>query len=465
MPENINNIDMQRAQPLFLKAEQVAATDNFDYAIDMYLEGLKYEPDSMDPGHVTLRKVALIRQGKGGKSASMMEKMKHRGGKTPVEEMLNAEYLLAHDPDNLTYAEAMLRAAVAGTYTETAKWLASLIFDANKAESRPSVATYMLLKDCYSKLQMFDKAVFVCKHALQMRPEDGLLQNEFRDLSAQMTMQRGKYGEGGDFRDSIKDKDSQDQLHMQQNKVKTIEFRIKAVENAKTALRNDPDSAPNLLKLAESLYELDTEKGYQSALKVLQGGFEIKKDFSFKRRLGELKTKKLRKGVRDAQKKASANPKNALLKNEVADAIMKFDAAQLEHFAACVAFYPTDLRMKYEYGLCLIKHKRYDEAIPFLQEAQRDPGIKIAALDETGLCFFLKGWYADAIDVFTQTLDSCEVQDGDLAKDIRYNLARSYEEDGQLEKAMAIFRKLAQLDFGFKDVRQRIDKLRNGQSI
>ncbi len=47
-----------------------------------------------------------------------------------------------------------------------------------------------------------------------------------------------------------------------------------------------------------------------------------------------------------------------------------------------------------------------------------------------------------------------------MAKDLRYNLARSYEEDGTVEKALEGYRKLAQLDFGFKDVRDRVNKLR-----
>ena len=82
-------------------------------------------------------------------------------------------------------------------------------------------------------------------------------------------------------------------------------------------------------------------------------------------------------------------------------------------------------------------------------------------MHETGLCFFLKKWYADAIDVFTQAIEACEVKDSKIAKDLRYNLARSYEKDGQADNAFEMFRKLAQLDFGYKDVKERVNKLRN----
>jgi tetratricopeptide (TPR) repeat protein len=96
------------------------------------------------------------------------------------------------------------------------------------------------------------------------------------------------------------------------------------------------------------------------------------------------------------------------------------------------------------------------------QEAKNDPRIRTAAMDKAGLCFLLKGWYEDAIDIFNQALKSCSVEDSNLAKDIRYNLARTYEAANQSAAALEIYRKLAQADFGYKDISERIDKLRSG---
>src|SRR4030042_1075937 len=114
-----DNGDLTKAVTFFRRAGEVAATDNFDYAIDMYIEGLQRAPDALE-GHKPLRHNALIRQAKGGKKPSVIDKMRHSRGKNPLENMLNAEYLLAKDPDNLTYAEQMLKAALpGGVYTTT----------------------------------------------------------------------------------------------------------------------------------------------------------------------------------------------------------------------------------------------------------------------------------------------------------------------------------------------------------
>jgi tetratricopeptide (TPR) repeat protein len=118
------------------------------------------------------------------------------------------------------------------------------------------------------------------------------------------------------------------------------------------------------------------------------------------------------------------------------------------------------LQAKYDYAVRLIRNKRYDDAIPMLQDSQKDPRHKISSLSKIGLCFFGKGWYSDAIDIFLRAIDEHESNDDSMAKELRYNLARSYEEQGELDKSLDIYRRLAQLDFSYRDVRKRVDNLR-----
>ena len=445
MPDADTEAGLEKAITFFECAEEIAATDNFDYAIDMYLESLRRAPDALEDGHIPLRRIALIRQGKGGKKASIIAKMKHRGGKTPLDEMLNAEYRLAKDPDHLPYAESMLKACVAGSYRRTADWIAQLVFDANRACAKPSLATYLLLKDCYKSLEMFTKAVEACRCAIEHRPDDDALADELMGLSAQMTVEKGKYGQEGDFRQSIRDREKQEILHSQEGLVKTAEFLAKAVEEARGAVEKNPESPANILKLAEALFDLRTDEGNEEAFEILQDALDRTKDFIFKRREGELRIKELKRDVLAAKAAARAEPENEELKNKLAESLERFAETELQHYRLCVENYPTDLRMKYEYGFRLLINKEYDKAIPLFQEAQREPQCRLAALDKTGLCFFLKGWFVDAIDIFSQALRFCEVRDSDIGKELRYNLARSYEENKQADKAIEVYRKLARL--------------------
>ncbi len=123
--------DLAKAKAFFERAVEAAEKSNFDYATNMYLDGLRYAPDALEEGHLPLCEIGLQRKSKGGKKPSMMERVKRLRGKTPLEQMLNAEYLFAKDPDHLPYAEAMLKAAVKGGYKKTAHWIANLIFQTN----------------------------------------------------------------------------------------------------------------------------------------------------------------------------------------------------------------------------------------------------------------------------------------------------------------------------------------------
>ncbi len=451
---------LDKARAFFERARNVAETDNFDYAIDLYLEGLRCAPDALHEGHIPLCELAFRRQGKGGKKPSMLERVKRLRGKTPLEQMLNAEYLFAKDPNHLPYAEAMLKAAAAGGYKKTAVWLANLVFQTNNAAAKPSFQTYVLLKDCYAAVGEFDKALVACQRAIKLKPEDAELADEFKELSAELTVARGRYDMEGDFRQSIKDREVQEKLQAQDSVVKTEDYRLSAVKEARDAFAREPNVPQNIFNLAEALSDLRNEQAENEAIELLEDIYEAKSDFSYKEEAGKLRIKQLKRMVKEARSAAEVDPEDEKAKSRLSELSARLNSAELEHYRLCVENYPTDLRARYEYGVRLLRDGRYDEAIPFFQEAQRDPRRKISAMDKIGLSFFMKGWYADAIDVFTKAIDSYEIKDDGVAKELRYNLARAYEAQGDGEKALELYRKIAQLDFAYKDVHQRIDKLR-----
>ena len=453
-----------KAKAFFDKAGKVAETKNFDYAIDMYLQGLRYTPDALTEGHLPLAELALQRQASGSKKPTMMERVKRLHGKTPLEQMLNAEYLFTKDHDHLPYAETMLKAAIAGGYNKTAGWIANLIFQTANASRNPSAQTYILLKDSYSALGQFDKAIAAIQRAARLRPDDGALSDEFKNLSAELTMARGNYDGEGDFRKSIKDREGQEKLQAQAGVVKTEDYRIKAVEDARKKIAQNSDLPANIFELADALSGLETDQAENDAISLLENTYKARNDFSFKRRAGLLSIKQLKRRIREAKNALEANPDDVESKTSLEQLSAQLTSTELEHYGLCVQNYPTDLGVKYEYALRLLRNEQYNEAIPLFQEAQKDPRRKIAALNKIGCCFSMKGWLADAIDVFSQAIDSHEIKNDAIGKELRYNLARAHEQQGDTDKALEIYRKIAQSDFAYKDVSRRVDKLRRRQN-
>ena len=83
MPEEDAQM-LAKARAFFEKAEKVGRTNNFDYAIDLYLQGLHYSPEALKEGHLPLCELALQRQRRGGKKPTMVERVKRLRGKTPL---------------------------------------------------------------------------------------------------------------------------------------------------------------------------------------------------------------------------------------------------------------------------------------------------------------------------------------------------------------------------------------------
>jgi len=459
MPDS-NNEQLTRARAFFERAEQVARTNNFDYAIDMYLEGLRCAPDALEEGHLKLHELALLRQTKGGKKPSVSERLRRLRGKNALEQMINAEYLFAKDPDHLPYAEAVLKAALQADCPMTGKWIADLVFQANNALARPSLQTYLLLRDSYEALELLDRAVVACQFALTVKPDDKLLQDEYQRLSTELTVSNGKYDNEGDFRKALKDREFQEKLQSQQSVVKTMDWRLTAVKDAREKFDQNPELSRSILDLAYALSDIEQDDTENEAIELLDNAYHEKGDFNFRLQAGLIRIRQLRREIAGAEDALEAGG-NDQAKKGLELLQRRLIETELEHFRSCTENYPTDAHFKYEYALRLLDNKQYDQAIPLFQEAQKDPRHKYVAMGEIGRCFYLKGWFADAIDVLSAAVDAYELKNDDTAKQLRYNLGRSYEAGGNNEKALEVFRKLAQLDFAYKDVSERINELRS----
>ncbi len=449
-----------KALVFFQRGEEVASTDNFDYAIDLFLEGIRREPDALEIGHAALRKISLIRQSKGGKKPSVIDKIKHKGGKAPIDEMINAEYLLAKDPDNLSYAMSMLCAAVAGGYRRTAEWIARLVLSACKASEKSPLSILETLKNKFVEMEMFDQAVMCCTLILQQKPEDMNCQTELKNYSASATIQHGKYDKTDSFSGSAKDMEGQQKITKKDTFKKDDEFRSAALEEALEKYKRMPDVYGHRVEYAQSLADMNDPAMTETACRMLLDWYEQTEDFGYKKLHGEIVIRDMRNKLRLFKTEAMTLGKEFDKGKEFKQAVKELAAFEVEYYEQCCKNYPTELKYKYELGVLLMHRKDFDEAIPLFQQAARKPGIKTKAMNLLGMCFFNKGWYSDAIDVFEDAIKHHPNED-DLFKELRYNLARACEFDGRKERALTIYRKLAQMDYSYRDVAVRVNKLRD----
>ncbi len=444
----------------FERGEEVASTDNFDYAIDLFLEGIRREPDALENGHAVLRKISLLRQAKGGKKPSIVDKIKHKGGKRPIDELVNAEYLLAKDPDNLSYAMAMLSASVSGGYRRTAEWLARLVLSACKASEKPPMAILATLKNKFVELEMFEQAVQCCSMILQQTPDDMNCQTEYKNYSASATIQHGKYDKAGNFSASAKDMDSQQKITRKDSSNKDDDYRRAALEEAMDKYKRMPDVYAHRIDYAQSLADVGDRQMTETACSMLLDWYEQTEDFGYKKLHGEIVIREMRSKLRILKAESVTLGKDFAKMEEFKLAVKQLADFEVEYYEQCCKNYPMELKYKYELGVLLMHRKDFDAAIPLFQQSSRKPGIRSKALNLLGMCFFNKSWYGDAIDVFEGAIKNHPNED-ELFKELRYNLARACEFDGRKDRALTIYRKLAQMDYSYRDVAARVNKLRD----
>jgi len=447
--------DVQRSSPsgkgkaFFDRADQVAETGNWDFAIEMYLEGIRREPNNIERGHQPLREVSLKRKVQGGKPAGMMESLKRRPGKDPVENLANAEYLLAKDPGSRSHMIQVLKAAQALQEVELIAWIAKILLEAQR-QGKPHLGTLLLLTQSFHDIEEYASAIAACEMARQLAPKDPKLSESLNELSAKYTIKKGKYDQEGDFTRSVKDLETQKELIQKDAMVKGKDFLRRQIEIARESYLQTPDEPGKINALVDALLKTQDEGDENEAIDVLTKAHKELGAYQFKVRIGDIRIAQM---TRRYRKLMEAGDKDAAM--EQAKKQLAFELAE---YADRAANYPTDLSVKFELGKRQFLAGKYDDAIGSLQQAQRDPRRHVLALNYLGQAFARKKWYREAAETYERALQA-EMPE-ERKKDIYYNLGETYEKMGEPAKARDMFSELAQLDFNYRDVSDRLDRLR-----
>src|SRR5215212_9887637 len=182
-----------KGKPFFDRAKTVADTGNYDYAIDMYIQGLFKEPFNVAE-HQALREVSLRRKITGGKSSGGGllggfggPKLPYKG-KTPKEALLNNEFLLAKDVGNITAMLAIVRNADLMKMKDVVNWAGAILKEANRTTKTPKAEIYIELAEIYEKHEEYHKATDAINAAAQLKPNDMELAAKGNHYAALATM-------------------------------------------------------------------------------------------------------------------------------------------------------------------------------------------------------------------------------------------------------------------------------------
>ena len=452
--------DRKKAKAFFDRGATVANTGQFDYAIEMYLTGLAIDPDAVE-AHVALRDIGLKRKGTGGKGLGMMDKLKlARPSKDDKQNMLNHEKLLAYDPGDAGHMVGLMQNAVRGGYGQTVMWVGPILQKINADATKPDVKKFIALKDAYLAVKKYKLAADALQFARLLRPEDMDLQNEFRHIAAMDTMEKGKYDQGGGFRDSQKDAEGQDLRGKQDSAVQTMDMMSSIILAAKREYEADPTEPGKINKYVDALIKTEQPNLENQAIDLLQRAFDSMRQFRFRLRIGQVRMQQMTRMEREMRKTVNANPADADGLQSYKQFVQEKLQLELAEFQLAMENYPTQALYKNEVALRLVQLRRFDEAIPVLQSLRQDPKYRHDAGGLLGRAFLEAGFVDEAIDTLAAAIGDYPNKGDQKSTDMTYIYARALEQKGEKTAAMKAYSQVAQINFNYKDVQQRIKKLR-----
>ena len=454
----ITPADRERAQKLFERAQSVAERGQYDYAIELFLEGLGHDPEAAEMLK-ELRKIALTRKAMGGKPLSGLKAMGLKRAADAKQSMLNAVKLLAYDPGNINHLVAIAKAAHKGGFRAMVLFIGPLLFRTN-LEGPKDTSTFLLLKDMYKEIGEFGLAGDALGYAAASRPEDANLQHELRALAAQMTITQGGYGGGGDFRASIRDTERQRALIEEDMDVRDVEAMAPVIARARKEYKESAGDKAKLVKLAEVLAKTENIKYENEAIELLEKTYRETQSYRFHYSAEEIKLRQMGRLERSMREQAEALPQDGALRRQLHEQIRERLDAELKHFQEATAAYPTELRHRFEVGKRLFELGRHADAIPWLQQAQVDPKYREEAGILLGRAFLEAQFVDEAVDTLRNRIAAYQIDGDTRAKELHYWYGRALETKGEIEMSLKAYSQIAQWDFGYRDVQSRIRELR-----
>ena len=454
--------EQAKAKVFFDRGNSVAGTGNYEYAIEMYLQGLNIDPENVD-AHQTLREFSLKRKASGGKDLGMFEKMKVKTNSADEKaNMLAAEKLLAYDPGNTARMLQVTQSALKAGFFDTVMWAGAITMRANAESKKPDYPTYIALKNVYKELERWKEAADAAKFAAELRPDDMDLAAERKNLDTLNTMDQGKYGKAKSFRDSIRDMDSQRKLLDQDKDVRSDDLMTRAIKEAEAEWTAEPNEPGKLSKYVDALLKTERPEEENRAIEVLEEAYDRTKQFRWRQRVGQIKIAQLNRMDRSMRDELAKDKNNAELKQRYAEFSREKAETELGELTQWVEAYPTDTRFRFEMAKRLFLLGRFDEAIPVFQHVRNDPKYRVEATSFLGRAFLENKFIEEAVETLKASIDDYQLRGDEKSKDMYYWYGRALEEQPDTAAALKAYSQVAQWDFNFRDVQGRIRNLRSG---
>jgi tetratricopeptide (TPR) repeat protein len=470
------------------RANQVIATGNFDYGIQLLLSCCK-----LDPGNLIYRQ-ALRRTEKakyrnnmrgsllaGVRTWTVRARIKaSKRSRDYIKVLEHGERVLAFNPWDIRTQMDMAEAADALGLLDLAVWSLEQARQKNPQDLQVNRG----LARMYEKRGNFTQAIALWELIRRALPADPEAQDKAMNLAASETIARGHYDEvaappddedntakpGSKSGTRPMDGKSPGRAALAQNPdnkvpepasgklAPTPSDRADRGEVGRLKARIDADPAnPNAYLHLASYYKRLGQ--IDQAIDVLrQALVPTGNHFELSAELADLETEPFRNNLQITEEKLRTTPNDAELRKLRVRLMKEINSRELELFRKKADRYPTELSNRFELGLRLLRAGQTDEAIRELQAARGDPRNHWRALLYLGYCFKNRNNWRLAKRNFEEALQQAPTNEDAARKEILFQLAQGSADAGDWTVAVDMGHELANLDFTYNDIGRLLDE-------
>ena len=446
---------------LWLKVVAAIELRNFGYAISLLQEILKQEPEFLT-GRQLLRRAEVTKSKSAKKSFFNIStapigvmKAQRAIKKDPKRAVEMLEEVLEGEPYNRQANLLLKEAALAAGWSEIGVFALRTLLEENPRD----VKVMNELGRLYHELGDHENEVEIYNQLSAVNPLDAQSLRLGKDASARASMKRGGWTEAETYRDLIKDKDEAISLEQQSRIRLTGEALDQQI--AETYARHQAE--PENLDSARRLGALSERKDdFESAIRWYQYAADLSKgaDTGLLRKISDLKIKCLEREIAAIEQFLSTYSARDEVYAEKSGQLRAAKVSRAEILIADaqerVKRDPTDLQLRFELGENFFNAGRFREAVPELQRARQNPHARLKAMNVLGCCYGELGM----LDLAMKQLEeaSREILSMDaMKKEIIYNLGLIYARMSELEKSLACMKQIYEVDYGYRDVAQRVE--------
>ncbi len=452
--KNLNQVSIH-VRDSYNRVAKSSASVDVDSAIGLLKDLVKQNPE-LGPARDRLRELERRKAAMQGAfsrtwaqfcSLFKLPIIRGRMLKNPVGAMGMCEDSLAKALDNPPVLTALADAAEAAEAPFIASEALSIIHEFHpKNEANSRRLAYALQASNQAR-----EGLKILQEVAAKYPGDLGMQAELRSAMALASMERGKWEEEG----SSQQKASDTKAAVAQQ---LIEGTIHDAAQAQVLIDKftkdlaDNDSVDIRRKLADAYL---VAEDYESAIREMK--LVAKKLGALDPTLDKAIEKAYIAQLNQAIGELQAHPEayeNA--EEQIVQLTEERESYRMRHAKQRVKTYPNDALLRFDLGEILFERNDFEGALTEFQQAMRSPQKRTECLLKLGQCFARKGQFDIAVEQFESAMKDM-MRGSDQRLETLYFLGNTYEEAGNMEKAMDCYKEIYQGKANYRDVAQRID--------